>query len=92
MDRNHFAVWLDAYVEAWRSNDAAAIARLFSQDVRYFYGPYAEPVVGRDAVVASESRGSAAPDFSLVRLTLGVSCETCLDRIWTCRLKRSWSR
>jgi ketosteroid isomerase-like protein len=53
MDRNHFAVWLDAYVEAWRSNDKATIARLFSENVQYFYGPYAEPVVGRDAVVAS---------------------------------------
>ena len=53
MDRNHFAVWLDAYVEAWRSNDPTTIARLFSQNARYFYGPYAEPVVGRDAIVAS---------------------------------------
>ena len=53
MDRNHFAVWLDAYVEAWRSNEAAAIARLFSEKARYFYGPYAEPVVGRDAIVES---------------------------------------
>jgi hypothetical protein len=53
MDRNHFAVWLDAYVEAWRSNDPAMIARLFSENVRYFYGPYAEPVLGRDAIVAS---------------------------------------
>ena len=39
MDRNHFAVWLDAYVEAWRSNEASAIARLFSEKARYFYGP-----------------------------------------------------
>jgi ketosteroid isomerase-like protein len=53
MDRNHFAVWLDAYVEAWRSNDAATIARLFSEDATYYYGPYAEPVVGRDAIVNS---------------------------------------
>jgi ketosteroid isomerase-like protein len=53
MDRNHFAIWLDAYVEAWRSNDASTIGRLFSDDVEYFYGPYATPVVGRDAIVTS---------------------------------------
>jgi ketosteroid isomerase-like protein len=52
MDRNHFAIWLDAYVEAWRSNDSATITRLFSDTARYFYGPYAEPVVGRAAIAA----------------------------------------
>jgi ketosteroid isomerase-like protein len=62
MDRNHFAVWLDAYVEAWRSNDAAAIARLFSEKARYFYGPYAEPVVGRDAIVESWLRNPDQPE------------------------------
>jgi ketosteroid isomerase-like protein len=62
MDRNHFAVWLDAYVEAWRSNDAETIARLFSESARYFYGPYAEPVVGRDAIVESWLRNRDEPD------------------------------
>ena len=61
MDRNHFAVWLDAYVEAWRSNDSTAIARLFSEKARYFYGPYGEPVVGRDAIVASWLDNPDAP-------------------------------
>jgi ketosteroid isomerase-like protein len=61
MDRNHFAVWLDAYVEAWRSNDAATIARLFSDKARYFYGPYTEPVVGRDAIVESWLRNRDEP-------------------------------
>jgi hypothetical protein len=53
MDRNHFAIWLDAYVEAWRSNDPEMIERLFSEDARYYYGPYAEPVSGRRAIVES---------------------------------------
>jgi hypothetical protein len=53
MDRNHFAIWLDAYVEAWRSNEPEMIERLFSEDARYYYGPYAEPVVGRQAIVES---------------------------------------
>jgi hypothetical protein len=53
MDRNHFAIWLDAYVEAWRSNEPEMVERLFSEDARYYYGPYAEPVVGRQAIVES---------------------------------------
>lgn len=44
--------WLDAYIEAWRSNDAETIGRLFSEGVSYRYQPYGEPVVGRDALVA----------------------------------------
>jgi ketosteroid isomerase-like protein len=53
VDRNGFAAWLADYVAAWRSNDAGAIGALFSEDARYHYGPYSEPVVGRDAIVAS---------------------------------------
>jgi len=44
--------WLDAYVEAWRTYEPAAISALFADDVSYAYQPYREPVRGRDAVVA----------------------------------------
>jgi hypothetical protein len=45
--------WLDAYVAAWRSYDAAAIGDLFAPDARYAYHPYDEPLRGRDAIAAS---------------------------------------
>ena len=46
--------WLDAYVEAWRTYDRDAIADLFNADASYAYHPYdAEPLRGRDAIVAS---------------------------------------
>jgi ketosteroid isomerase-like protein len=44
--------WLDAYVDAWRSNDAAAIGALFSDDAEYRYHPYDDPQRGREAIVA----------------------------------------
>ncbi len=53
MDRTRFQRWLDAYVTAWRSNDRATIEALFSEDARYFYGPYGEPVTGRAAIADS---------------------------------------
>jgi len=53
MDRTSAQSWLDRYVAGWRSNDAAEIGALFSDDVAYRYHPYDEPIVGRDAVVAS---------------------------------------
>jgi ketosteroid isomerase-like protein len=45
--------WLDAYVAAWRTYDVEAIGALFSDDARYAYHPYDEPIVGRAAIVAS---------------------------------------
>lgn len=53
MDHETAQAWLDDYVAAWRSYDPAAIAALFSDDVSYRYHPCDEPVLGRDAVVAS---------------------------------------
>jgi ketosteroid isomerase-like protein len=47
--------WLDAYVEAWRSGDPAAIGALFTEDATYAYHPYDtgdDVVRGRDAIVA----------------------------------------
>jgi hypothetical protein len=45
--------WLEKFVAAWKSYDAEAIGSLFSEDARYYYSPYQEPVVGREAIVAS---------------------------------------
>src|SRR5689334_18123888 len=45
--------WLNDYVSAWKSYDAAAIGALFSQDAKYRYNPYDEPVTGREAIVAA---------------------------------------
>lgn len=53
MDHAGAQAWLDRYVAAWESYDPDAIAGLFSEHVAYRYHPYDEPIVGRDAVVAS---------------------------------------
>src|SRR5882672_8594094 len=45
--------WLRAYVEAWKSYDGKQIGDLFSEDVRYRYHPYDEPVLGRAELVRS---------------------------------------
>jgi ketosteroid isomerase-like protein len=59
--------WLEAYLDAWKTYDPAAIAALFSDDVAYYYHPYDEPVVDRKAVVESwlgegEHPGASARD------------------------------
>jgi len=47
------SVWLDGYVQAWKTYDKEAIGALFSEDALYYYGPFHEPVRGRAAIVAS---------------------------------------
>jgi hypothetical protein len=54
MDRKNLQLWLDKYVEAWRTYNPAQIGELFSEDALYFYSPWDEdnPIRGRDAIVA----------------------------------------
>jgi hypothetical protein len=53
---NDLRVWLDAYVEAWRTYNPTSIAALFTEDATYAYHPWdqgEEVVRGRDAIVAN---------------------------------------
>jgi hypothetical protein len=53
LDHADVSRWLDAYVAAWKSYDPGQVGALFSDDVRYRYHPYDDPVEGREAVVES---------------------------------------
>jgi ketosteroid isomerase-like protein len=64
MNRESAQEWLDRYVAAWLSYDRQDVAALFSEDVAYRYHPHDEPVVGRDAVVASWLDDSASDGAS----------------------------
>src|SRR3954453_5083630 len=52
MRREDVQVWLERYIAAWSSYDQKSIGDLFSEDCEYRYQPWADPVVGRDAIVA----------------------------------------
>jgi len=53
MSLTHEAVqaWLDAYIHAWETYDAADVEALFTEDAEYRYHPYDEPESGRDTIV-----------------------------------------
>jgi SnoaL-like domain len=61
VDRAAVVDWLNAYVRAWKSYDPEAIGALFTDDARYSFHPYDEPVIGRQAIVASWLRDPDAP-------------------------------
>ena len=65
MKRSDVQAWLDRYVEAWRSNDAATVQALFTEDAVYGYRPWdsdEHTVRGRDAIVASWLEEPDPPD------------------------------
>ena len=43
--------WVERYVQAWNSNDPAAIGSLFTEDAAYHTEPYSQPWRGRDEIV-----------------------------------------
>ena len=45
--------WLDAYRRAWTSNDPADIRSAFTDDAEYLTEPFAAPIRGHDAIIAS---------------------------------------
>jgi ketosteroid isomerase-like protein len=51
--REQVQTWCDAYVEAWRTYDEAAIGALFTEDATYAYHPYGESLRGREAIASS---------------------------------------
>src|SRR3954471_3875082 len=53
IDHASVSAWLDRYIHAWKSYNPEAIGALFSEDARYYYGPFDEPLIGRAAIVAS---------------------------------------
>ncbi len=44
--------WLSAYGAAWERRDAAAFAALFSAEATYQWGPFSEPLHGREEIRA----------------------------------------
>ena len=62
MDRPTFQRWLDAYVEAWRSNDPGRIGDLFSEDAVYQRSAWSRPLEGRDRIVEMWQAEAGEPD------------------------------
>ncbi len=45
-----FQEWLEAYSRASKENDPQASAELYTPDAEYYETPFAQPMVGKDAI------------------------------------------
>jgi len=50
MDHEAVLAWVSAYERAWREEDLSAVGQLFTADARYRASPYAESLVGHEAI------------------------------------------
>ena len=62
IDHQKVQKWLNDYIGAWKSYDAAAIGALFSENAGYRYNPYDEPVRGRDTIVENWLKNRDTPN------------------------------
>jgi hypothetical protein len=53
------ADWLDSYGHAWRTKDPDAAASLWAPDGIYCWGPFVEPIRGRDAIREAWARATS---------------------------------
>lgn len=68
--------WLDAYGRAWEERDADAAASLFTDQATYQWGPFEEPLRGREAIRerwASALDAQADVSFGHEPLALGAA-------------------
>lgn len=62
--------WLDGYLRAWRTKDAADVRAIFTDDAEYFFHPYErDPVRGIDAIITAwqePERTEAVADLAVL--------------------------
>jgi ketosteroid isomerase-like protein len=83
MTRDHLAAWVAAYERAWRTAGTDALAELFTDDAVYRQSPYAEPVVGLEAIAEMWDATRSGPDerFRMHARTVAVEGDVGVVRV-----------
>ena len=74
MERREVEVWVQAYVDAWRTAGTEALRDLFCDDAAYSCSPWSEPVTGLEAIAEFWEAERDGPDehFELTREVVAV--------------------
>ena len=81
-DRAMVSQWVADYEAAWRASGTEGLPGIFTDDASYLRSPYAEPVVGLDAISRMWDRERDGPDeiFTLVSEIVAVDGATAVVR------------
>jgi ketosteroid isomerase-like protein len=80
MDRDQVMRWVDGYIDAWRTEDAQGVERLFTEDACYRRSPYEESEVGHDAIKAFWL-ADAGETFSVKAEPVAIEGQTAVVRL-----------
>lgn len=58
LTHEHLKQWLDSYGRASAENNPRASANLFAENAAYYETPFAEPLIGREAIYAYWNKGA----------------------------------
>ncbi|HMD47282.1 MAG TPA: nuclear transport factor 2 family protein [Acidimicrobiales bacterium] len=81
-DRDDVERWVGRYEAAWRSPDPRTLAEVFTVGATYLHSPYAEPIVGLEAIAAMWDAERDGPDevFTLETGIVAVDGDTAVVR------------
>lgn len=83
MDHKQLLAWIDGYERAWRAAGTDGLAELFAGDATYRHSPYADPVVGLEAIAAMWEAERDGPDevFTMTREVVAAEGDTGVARL-----------
>lgn len=81
-DRAWVRRWLAGYEAAWRTPGTGGLGRLFASDATYLKSPYAQPIIGLDAIqqMWEEERDGPEEVFALATDIVAVDGPTVVVR------------
>ncbi len=62
MEQTAFEQWVNRYGQAWEARDAAAAARLFTEDATYQWTPFDKPLRGREAIAQAWAEATSTQE------------------------------
>ena len=65
--------WLETYGRTWEAKDSAGFAALFTEEARYYWTPFSDPLVGREQIAAEF--GAATSNQENIRFSFEVLAE-----------------
>jgi SnoaL-like domain len=74
LTRRHVTDWLAGYERAWRTAGTSGLGELFTEDATYLQDPFAETLVGLEAIAAMWEAEREGPDeaFTMDRDVIAV--------------------
>ena len=76
--------WLDKYASAWEHQDADAVTSIFTEKGTYAWGPFTDPIRGREAIRAAWDHATKGQqeDIKFGYETLAVTKSRGIARWW----------